>query len=147
MTASSSANNTTATTNTATVLKKPVTAKKAATVKKTATAKKSPPAKKPVSRPVVKKAAVEPVKSKAVPAPDASKDKKVKVIRDSFTIPKNEFAQLGEMKKRAISLGVEAKKSELIRAGLMALSTLSDAAFKNALANVPTLKTGRPGKN
>jgi len=77
----------------------------------------------------------------------AGKDKKVKVVRDSFTIPKNEFAQLGEMKKKALALGLEIKKSELIRAGLMLLNSATDAAFKKALVAVPTLKTGRPGKN
>ena len=83
---------------------------------------------------------------KKAPEP-AVKDKKVKVVRDSFTIPKNEFAQLGDMKKKALSLGLDIKKSELIRAGLMLLNAASDVAFKKALAAVPTLKTGRPGKN
>jgi len=77
----------------------------------------------------------------------AAKDKKVKVVRDSFTIPKNEFIQLGEMKKKSLGLGIEIKKSELIRAGLMLLGSLSDVAFKKALTNVPTLKTGRPVKS
>lgn len=84
--------------------------------------------------------------AKAVTAP-VTKEKKVKVVRDSFTIPKNEFNQLADMKKKALGLGLEIKKSELIRAGLMLLNTASDVAFKKALANVPTLKTGRPGKN
>jgi hypothetical protein len=75
------------------------------------------------------------------------KDKKVKVVRDSFTIPKNELLQIGESKKRALTLGVEIKKSELIRAGLQALTSMNDAAFKKALANVPTIKTGRPAKS
>jgi hypothetical protein len=51
------------------------------------------------------------------------------------------------MKKRAMALGVEVKKSELIRAGLQALSGLTDTAFKKAMANVPTIKTGRPAKD
>lgn len=76
-----------------------------------------------------------------------SKDKKVKVVRDSFTIPKNELLQIGESKKRALGLGVEIKKSELIRAGLQALTSMNDAAFKKALAGVPTIKTGRPAKS
>lgn len=99
-----------------------------------------------------------PVPTKAVtakPAPvtapktDKKKEKteKVKVVRDSFTIPKNEFAQIAEMKKKAMGLGIDIKKSELIRAGLLLLTAMSDAAFKKALANVPTLKTGRPGKS
>jgi hypothetical protein len=88
----------------------------------------------------------------AVQKPAASpakslKDKKVKVVRDSFTIPKNELLQIGESKKRALALGVEIKKSELIRAGLQALTSMNDAAFKKALANVPSIKTGRPAKS
>ncbi|MGV0960964.1 MAG: hypothetical protein ACOYB1_14130 [Limnohabitans sp.] len=75
------------------------------------------------------------------------KEKKVKVVRDSFTIPKTEFTQIAEMKKRAMMLGVEVKKSELIRAGLQLISGLPDTAFKKALAGVPTLKTGRPAKD
>jgi hypothetical protein len=46
-----------------------------------------------------------------------------------------------------MALGVEVKKSELIRAGLQALSGMADTAFKKAIANVPTIKTGRPAKD
>ena len=116
------------------------------------------PAKKPAA-PVKASQTVKPVKTTA-PAPNktavkvsdkASKKKdkpeKVKVVRDSFTIPKTEFTQIAEMKKRAMALGVEVKKSELIRAGLQLMTGLQDAAFKKALAAVPTLKTGRPAKD
>ncbi|WP_416559390.1 hypothetical protein ACHEXL_10475 [Limnohabitans sp. yimb22184] len=75
------------------------------------------------------------------------KDKKVKVVRDSFTIPKAELLQIADMKKRALGLGVEIKKSELIRAGLQTLLSLTDANFKKALSSVPTIKTGRPAKD
>ena len=75
------------------------------------------------------------------------KEKKVKVVRDSFTLPKTELLQIGEMKKRAMTLGVEVKKSELIRAGLQALAGMADTAFKKAMSNVPTIKTGRPAKD
>jgi hypothetical protein len=82
------------------------------------------------------------------PKADKKKDKaeKVKVVRDSFTIPKTEYVQIAAMKKRAMALGLEVKKSELLRAGLALLSATSDAAFRKAMGNVPTLKTGRPGK-
>ena len=94
-----------------------------------------------------------PVKVKtAAPKPTAApakplKDKKVKVVRDSFTIPKTELLQIAESKKRALALGVEIKKSELIRAGLQALTQMSDAVFQKTLASVPTIKTGRPAKS
>jgi len=75
---------------------------------------------------------------------DKTSPKKPKLVRDSFTIPKNEFAAIETLKTRAIALGTSVKKSELLRAGLMALQEMSDANFKSALAAVPTLKTGRP---
>ena len=86
-------------------------------------------------------------KKKTVAPAKAVKEKKVKVVRDSFTLPKTELLQITEMKKRAMALGVEVKKSELIRAGLQALAGMADTAFKKAMSNVPTIKTGRPAKD
>jgi hypothetical protein len=74
------------------------------------------------------------------------KAEKTKVVRDSFTIPKAEYEQLARLKKRGVSMGLELKKSELLRAGLLLLSACSETAFRKAVAQVPTLKTGRPGK-
>ena len=70
--------------------------------------------------------------------------RKPKLVRDSFTIPKTEYAAIDALKTRAITLGTSVKKSELLRAGLMALVAMSDAGFKAAVAAVPTLKPGRP---
>ena len=105
------------------------------------------PVKKPVKKPITK-SVTKPVTPPPATAPaKPAKEKKIKVVRDSFTIPKTELLQVGEMKKRALTLGVAVKKSELIRAGLSALASLNDAAFKKALASVPTIKTGRPAKD
>lgn len=110
------------------------------TAKKTAAKPAVPAQAKPAAKaPAVKKQAAAPVKP--------LKDKKLKVVRDSFTIPKTELLQIGDMKKRALTLGVGIKKSELIRAGLSALAAMSDASFKKAIASVPTIKTGRPAKD
>jgi hypothetical protein len=76
--------------------------------------------------------------------PEKNTPKKPKLVRDSFTIPKAEFAAIETLKTRAIGLGVSVKKSELLRAGLMVLQGLNEAAYKSALAAVPALKTGRP---
>ena len=73
-----------------------------------------------------------------------SAGKKPKLVRDSFTIPKAEYAAIDALKGRALKLGVGVKKSELLRAGLMLLQQLNDARFKAAMASVPTIKTGRP---
>ena len=112
-----------------------------APVKKSVKAPTKTPAKVPAS---VKTSAP----TQAAPKVDKKKEKveKVKVVRDSFTIPKTEYTQIAAMKKRAMELGLEVKKSELIRAGLLLLGSTTDAAFRKALGNVPTLKTGRPGK-
>ena len=72
------------------------------------------------------------------------KEKKPKLVRDSFTIPKDEYAAIEALKIRAMTQGLAIKKSELLRAGLMALTGMSDAELKAALVAVPTLKTGRP---
>ncbi len=72
---------------------------------------------------------------------------KNKLVRDSFTIPKAEYAALNELKQRATRLTQPAKKSEILRAGIALLKSLSDKAFLDALAAVPNLKTGRPKKD
>lgn len=77
---------------------------------------------------------------------DGKKAKKPKLVRDSFTIPKAEFVVIDELKTRCLAWGQSYKKSELLRAGIKLLASLDDAALQTALAQVPTLKTGRPAK-
>jgi hypothetical protein len=137
------------------VAAKPV-AKKAAVVKKPVVAveKKATPAKpaaKPSTKPVAKAAAKPVAKPVAKPAAKAAakpaKEKKIKMVRDSISIPKTEYVALDAMKLRAGKLAVHIKKTELIRAGIKALSALGDAGFLAALRAVPSLKTGRPSKS
>ena len=78
--------------------------------------------------------------------PKVDKPKKPKLVRDSFTMPKTEYAALELLKARAVKAGKPAKKSELLRAGIKALVALPDLAFVSALDAVPALKTGRPAK-
>ena len=75
---------------------------------------------------------------------DTTKPKKIKLVRDSFCMPKDEYTAIDVLKTRAMGLSVSVKKSELLRAGLVALSRMSDAVFHKTLAAVPTIKTGRP---
>jgi hypothetical protein len=82
----------------------------------------------------------------ASPTATDAKVKKPKLVRDSFTIPKNEYLQIDSLKQRTALLGAPAKKSELLRAGIQLLSTLTDAQLRKALSQIPTVKTGRPGK-
>ena len=71
---------------------------------------------------------------------------KVKMERDSFTMPKDEYAQIAVLKARLTSLGQPAKKSELLRAGIKLLAAMSDNTLKTTLAKIPVIKTGRPNK-
>jgi len=115
--------------------------------------KKASPAKAPAgkgAKTTVKKAATKKPAAKpqvsAKPAKTAKpeKTKKPKLVRDSFTIPKTEYVVLDDLKQRAARLTRPAKKSELLRAGIKLLASLSDAAFLTALEQVPAIKTGRP---
>jgi len=117
---------------------------------------KSIAVKKPASRPAnqtasapTKKASAQPkVKATTTTQPAAeAKLKKPKLIRDSFTFPKDEYQAIAGLKQKALGLKHSAKKSEILRAGLKLLSSLNDKAFLTALTNVPALKTGRPAKS
>jgi hypothetical protein len=115
--------------------KKPVV-KKVTTKAVTKTAVKKAPVKSAVSKTATTAKPVKTVKP--------AKVKKPKLVRDSFTIPKDEYVVIEALKTRAGKLGQAVKKSELLRAGIKALAAMSDIQFKAALSNVPTIKTGRP---
>jgi hypothetical protein len=103
-------------------------------------AKKAVPSKaKAVTAAVVAKAV-----EAEVPVVKSAKTHKPKLVRDSFTIPKDEYQVLESLKSRGLGLGQQVRKSELLRAGIQALAAMNDRAFLNAVGGVPTLKTGRP---
>ncbi len=124
-----------------TAAKKPAT-KKAVGKKVAAKPVRKTTAKAPIKAAPVKAAPAKP--AKPVKAPKPVKAKKPKLVRDSFTIPKDEYVVIESLKTRAGKLGQAVKKSELLRAGVKALAAMSDIQFKAALNNVPTIKTGRP---
>ncbi len=119
---------------------RPVAAKRA--VK--SPARKVAPAPTPVATKAVARAAAP--AAKAVAAPKTKTPKKPKLVRDSFTMPKDEYQAIDGLKQRANSLQRSVKKSELLRAGIMALSAMDDKNLVAILAKVPALKTGRPGR-
>jgi hypothetical protein len=93
----------------------------------------------------VKKAAAP--STSAPPTSKLDKEKKIKMVRDSISIPKAEYVVLDALKLRAATLAAPAKKTEIIRAGIKALAAMSDKAFLSAVRSVPNLKTGRPAKD
>ena len=135
---------TTKTSSTKTAIAKP-TEKATEKIITKATAKPAAAAKKPVTKPAATKAKV----TLKATAKDTSKDKprKSKMERDSFTMPKDEYAQIALMKSRLLALGQPTKKSELLRAGVKLLAAMSDATLKSTLAAIPVIKTGRPNKH
>jgi hypothetical protein len=72
--------------------------------------------------------------------------KKPKLVRDSFTFPEGDYELIAALKQRALSAGREVKKSEVLRAGLVALAAMKDAALLKVLDSVERIKTGRPAK-
>jgi hypothetical protein len=124
------------------------TAKRAPTAAKQATvaqpAVKVAVPRKAIAKPAAKAAAAPAASKAGADAKPAAKPAKDKLVRDSFTIPASEYAVLAQLKQRSVALAQPAKKSEVLRAGLKALAALDDAALKAALAQVPTVKTGRP---
>jgi len=117
-------------------------------ITKTASAVKAKLPAKTVANTTAKAAATaaKPSPVKAVNPPKADKPKKVKMVRDSFTMPETDYSQLAELKKKCLQSGVHVKKSELLRVGLLSLSRMSDSALLKAVAEVEKLKTGRPAK-
>jgi hypothetical protein len=79
---------------------------------------------------------------KPLPAPE-----RAKLVRDGFTMPEADYALLKELKHRLHGVQREAKKSELLRAGLQALALLDAPALAAALDRLEPVKTGRPPKS
>jgi hypothetical protein len=117
------------------VKRKPVATKKRAGATKTAWAtpgtKAEPAAKKT-------EAAAKPGKKPAKP--------RAELVRDSFTMPKQDFELIAALKAKALDERRPAKKSELLRAGLRQLSALDAKALVTALDKLEPVKVGRPKK-
>ena len=128
---------------------------------------KAPPKTGVAKRPAAKRASADSTRAAPVPAAAGSsaataraatppqgaagaggveKEKKIKLVRDSFTMPKPEYAAIDVLKARAARLGRPSRKSEMLRAGVMALSAMPDGQLLGLLAGLPAIKTGRPAK-
>ena len=99
-----------------------------ATLKAAAKALARPPARKPAT-----KAAGKPAVRLSVLERAPIQDARPVLVRDSFTMPEQEYAVL-----------LEVKKSELLRIGVALLGQLDVDTLQGVLAALPQLKTGRP---
>ena len=74
---------------------------------------------------------------------EQDRPKKVKLVRGGFSLPKGEHAAIDALKVRATGLSLAVKKSDVLRAGLIALQAMGDESFKQLLTAVPSKKGGR----
>jgi len=86
-------------------------------------------------------------KSAAKHAKKDAAPKKVKVVRDSFSMPQEDYALIAQLKERALASGMPVKKSALLRAGLQLLNKSSALQLKRVLSGLTPIKTGRPKKH
>jgi hypothetical protein len=124
-----------------------MTTKKAMAGAAKVSAKKSPVKKRAArAKPVLKSA----VKQAVKPAPQQTPKKqkhKIKVVRDSFTMPLNEYSKIAEIKDICAKAMMHVKKSEVLRAGLILLAELDIVQLKHTLGSLEKIKTGRPQKH
>jgi hypothetical protein len=77
------------------------------------------------------------------PEPSVSLETEEKVQRESFSMPTRDFEKLESLLKRAMRLEVKTSKSEMIRAGICVLESLSDDELSTLIQNLPKVKVGR----
>jgi acetylornithine/succinyldiaminopimelate/putrescine aminotransferase len=66
-----------------------------------------------------------------------------KVIRDSFSMIEKDYDLISDLKGRCLKLGMIVNKSQILRAGLNALNTMSDASLAKVVKGLDEVKTGR----
>jgi hypothetical protein len=124
----------------------------AAAVKKSATAQpKAKPASAPTPAPASALAAkpsavhtpAKPVSAKVKPAKKPSTPK-IKLVRDSFTLPEPDHTLIKQCKKAAVSAGRETKKSEVLRAAIQVFSAMPVVAQLAAYERLSAIAVGRP---
>lgn len=99
--------------------------------------------KKSVASGTAKSASKPTAKSKAqakAKAPVKGEKSKTKLVRDTVTMPREDWDLLQSLKTRALSFNRPTKKSELLRAGLKLLAGLTDAKLQAALESLTPLK-------
>ncbi|WP_262963669.1 hypothetical protein [Methylobacter psychrophilus] len=72
------------------------------------------------------------------------KNPKVKVIRDSFSFPEEDYLKISQLKKTCLAAGINVKKGEILRAGLHLLTQLTLDDLKSVIEQVEKVQTGRP---
>jgi hypothetical protein len=77
-------------------------------------------------------------------APPKKKQKPVKVIRDSFTMPPHDYNRISQIIRQGLKGGISINKSEVVRAGLISLQKMNPDDLLALLQEVEKVKPGRP---
>lgn len=95
--------------------------------------------------------AIEELGNKSLTATQRTTSTKPKPItqvkRDTFTLPAFDYAIIDKTIQRAAMSGKVLNKSEVIRAGLIKLSKMTDKELIKLTQSVIKIKTGRPSEN
>jgi hypothetical protein len=75
-----------------------------------------------------------------------SAGQKEPVVRDGFSMPKDDYDLIEVIRDKCWELKLRPNKSEVLRAGLIALNGMSQKQLRDAMAKVGKLKPGRTTK-
>lgn len=67
-----------------------------------------------------------------------------KLVRETFSMPASDVHLIDKIRDRNPALTARSTKSEIVRAGLHALCSMSDSDLEYTLTQIERLKTGRP---
>jgi hypothetical protein len=82
-----------------------------------------------------------------LPHRNGVREEEPRVKRDSFTMPVADYELIATLQNRCLKAQTRANKSEILRAGLIALSALSEEDLAALVESLPKVKTGRPPVN
>lgn len=68
-----------------------------------------------------------------------------RVIRDSFTMPSQDYEKIAQLRARCLRIGISTTKSEVLRAGLHALANMPEETLRKVIRSIEKVKSGRPG--
>lgn len=68
------------------------------------------------------------------------------IIRETFSLPPEDSVLIDRIRQRTAAQGVMVNRSEVVRAGLLALVSMGDEAVAGLAGRVPKMKTGRPSR-
>ena len=87
-----------------------------------------------------------PAKAEKIEKDKPAKPERVKVVRDSFSVPKSEHAQLKALREALAKEGRIATKSELLRVGIQLLAKEPLASLKTLVEGLSVVPKGKSAK-